>query len=177
MLENHMRGVAPYLTRGLLDLISELPNNISMIEIGCYAGESTKMFLESGKISKLYAIDPYFENYDPLDPYAMAYKMSDVKQSFIENVVNKYSQVEFLNVTSEEAMNKFQEKSLDFIYIDANHQYEFVKKDLEFKKFIKDGGIIAGHDYISHAGVKRAVDEVLGIPHSVYADWSWLVKL
>ena len=43
---------------GLLKLINELPDKISMIEIGSWQGESTEMFLKSGKVIKLYSIDP-----------------------------------------------------------------------------------------------------------------------
>ena len=38
-----MRGSSN--TKGLLDLIDYIPNNLIMAEVGCYAGESTKMFL------------------------------------------------------------------------------------------------------------------------------------
>jgi hypothetical protein len=43
----------------------------------------------------------------------------------------------------------FNDESLDFIYIDANHKYEFVKQDMEtwFPK-LRNGGIFAGHDYL-----------------------------
>ena len=44
-------------TKGLKELISSLPSNLVMAEIGCYAGLSTKMFMESGKVKTLYAID------------------------------------------------------------------------------------------------------------------------
>jgi len=44
-------------TQGLLDLINSLPTDIIMAEIGCYKGESTELFINSGKIKKLFAID------------------------------------------------------------------------------------------------------------------------
>ena len=48
----------------------------------------------------------------------------------------------------------------DFVYIDGNHDYEFVLKDLEtwFTK-VKPGGIIFGDDYLRPYGVSKAVNE------------------
>jgi hypothetical protein len=38
-------------------LIADLPEGITMIEVGCFRGDSAKLFLESGKVKKLYAVD------------------------------------------------------------------------------------------------------------------------
>ena len=45
----------------------------------------------------------------------------------------------------------------DSIYIDGNHEYDFVKKDLEnYYPKLKDGGILAGDDF-QIPNVRRAV--------------------
>ena len=50
---------------------------------------------------------------------------------------------------SKNAVKLFKDESLDFVYIDANHAYDFVKEDLEmWWPKIKKGGYICGHDYI-----------------------------
>ena len=69
---------------------------------------------------------------------------------------------------SESALSEFEDGSLDFVYIDGNHLYEFVKKDLELSlRKMKPGGYITGDDYSPggwwKGGVKRAVDEFGGI--------------
>ena len=53
------------------------------------------------------------------------------------------------------------DNSLDLVFIDGDHSYEAVLKDLElFYKKIRIGGMIVGDDYMScHPGTKRAVDE------------------
>ena len=44
----------------------------------------------------------------------------------------------------------FQDESLDFVYIDANHAYDFVKYDiLNWLPKVKKGGYLMGHDYIA----------------------------
>ena len=57
------------------------------------------------------------------------------------------------------ASKRFNDNSLDFIFIDAAHDYKSVKADIDaWLPKIKPGGIIAGHDL--HAeGVKQAVIE------------------
>ncbi len=70
---------------------------------------------------------------------------------------------------SSECLSKFEDQTFDMLYIDGDHSYQGVKKDLEqaFKK-VKIGGWIMGHDYEMNMnkartsydfGVKRAVDE------------------
>lgn len=56
---------------------------------------------------------------------------------------------------------EFADKSIDFCFIDANHTYEFVSRDIEaYLPKMKPGGVIAGHDYnFQHPGVIKAVNE------------------
>ena len=50
--------------------------------------------------------------------------------------------------SSDDACKMFEPKSLDFVYIDANHTYEAIKKDLiNWTPLVKDGGMVSGHDY------------------------------
>lgn len=52
---------------------------------------------------------------------------------------------------------------LRFIFIDGCHEYEFVKKDALWKKFVVNHGIMVFHDYHTPwKGVKKAVDEIMG---------------
>ena len=47
------------------------------------------------------------------------------------------------------AANDFPSRSLDFVYIDADHRFPFVAEDLYYWYWrVKRGGIIAGHDYL-----------------------------
>lgn len=56
--------------------------------------------------------------------------------------------VEFVRAFSADAVKEFNDKSLDFVYLDANHELPFVMFDLiEWSKKVRPGGIVAGHDY------------------------------
>lgn len=68
---------------------------------------------------------------------------------------------------SVERASEVPDGALDFVYIDADHQYAAVKADIEawFPK-VRAGGIISGHDYLEagfpkdpEQGVNEAVDE------------------
>jgi predicted O-methyltransferase YrrM len=92
---------------------------------------------------------------------------------------NNNSLVKKIKMKSSNCVDMFDNESIDFIYIDGNHQYEFVKKDLiNYVPKIKEGGIIAGHDYGGNPhtiGTKRAIDEFFeNPPLRVYKDTSWL---
>ena len=50
--------------------------------------------------------------------------------------------------------------TFDLIFIDACHDYEFVRDDInKWEHVVKTGGTISGHDYGSHSGVAKAVNE------------------
>lgn len=55
---------------------------------------------------------------------------------------------QLIRAFSMEAVKQFEDQSLDFVYIDANHELPFVMFDLiEWSKKVRRGGIVAGHDY------------------------------
>lgn len=63
--------------------------------------------------------------------------------------------------TSIDAVNDFENSSLDFVYIDASHRFDDVVNDIiEWTKKVRKGGIVSGHDYqaTKGCGVIEAVD-------------------
>ena len=96
--------------------------------------------------------------------------------------------------TSLEAAGDFEDQSLDFVYLDANHAYEAVRDDLEaWWPKVKVGGMLAGDDYgiieeqwvdFGHGrvrfGVKRSVDEFAkkrrkNISINILANWKNMI--
>lgn len=60
-----------------------------------------------------------------------------------------------------DALEEFTDNSLDFVYIDANHEFDHACADLIFwSQKVRSGGIVSGHDYYSHrrGGVMQAVN-------------------
>ena len=69
--------------------------------------------------------------------------------------------VTFIRANSMDAVRDIPDESLDFVYIDANHTFDFIMQDLiEWGKKVRKGGMISGHDYarIRNFGVVPAVD-------------------
>jgi hypothetical protein len=161
---------------GLLELISLLPSNILMAEIGCYSGESTELFLRSGKIQTLYAIDIWEDSLGLFEKKWPNHNFTEVEKTFDERLKN-YENVVKLKMTMEEAKTNL--PLLDFVYIDGNHHYEFVKEDIKNSlSKLKPNGIISGHDYHpSCPGSIKAVNEMLGKPDKIFSDGSWVVNL
>lgn len=80
------------------------------------------------------------------------------KKTAHEKLSRYKDSIEWVEKFSPDAIEDINEK-LDFVYIDGNHDYEFVKEDIRnYYPLVKDNGIIGGHDFPS-IGVCRAVIE------------------
>ena len=150
------------------------------IEIGSQFGDSAMAFYQSKVFKIFYCIDPYIQGFDP-DDISTSNSLPLAEKEFDRKFQNN-EVIKKIKQKSDDAINLFENESIDFIYIDGNHRYEYVKKDIEnyFPK-IKHGGIISGHDYeISERtfhikGVKKAVDEYFQKPPlKIYPDNSWV---
>jgi hypothetical protein len=86
-----------------------------------------------------------------------------------------------LRLKSSEAAPLVPDASLDFVFIDANHAYEFVREDIAlWTPKVRPGGIVSGHDYSFRAeiwGVRRAADEAFPGRIRTGPDDVWWVEL
>ncbi len=114
-------------------------------EIGVDKGEFTQKFCQAGL--KMFAIDPWKYDDDYVD--SRTQERLDSLYEHTKGVLAPYPDSKIIRKTSMEAVKDFEDKSLDFVYIDGNHQLKYVIEDLfEWSKKVKTGGIICGHDYI-----------------------------
>jgi hypothetical protein len=69
--------------------------------------------------------------------------------------------------------------NLDFVFIDAEHDYESCRDDIAaWKLKVRKGGTLAGHDYDgTFPGVVRAVNEAFGKPNVTVDGRSWIVPV
>lgn len=168
-------------TDGLLDLINHIKSHhdteqLSMIEIGSYAGESTVLF--SKYFKNVISIDPFINDYDPNDITCTYMKLEDVYYKF-KDAISNYDNINHIRKTSDDAFIDLINQKFDFVYIDGLHTYEQVKKDItNYKQLIKPNGFIGGHDYhVNWIGVKNAINEILGEPDLTFKDTSWIKKI
>lgn len=129
-------------------------------EIGVSFGTHCKRILQTTKVEKLYGIDPYLNYGDPTNT-AMPELWFDIFYYKVADKLSEYAnRFELMRDFSVNASKRFADNSLDFIFLDANHTYDAVMKDLTawFAK-IRPGGIMAGDDYATcHPGVPAAVN-------------------
>lgn len=127
------------------------------IEIGVYKGEFSEYLLNNTNTEKLYLIDPY-KNFN-IEDYTDAINNHDMEKNYqlaLEKVSKFTNRFEFIKKTSDSAIELFADDSIDFVYIDGNHAYQYVYNDLEnYWKKVKPGGILMGDDLILEAEDKE----------------------
>jgi len=186
---------------GLIDLIEKVDvKDKVIVEIGSFLGVSTETFLLH-EPKKMYAIDPWglAGNSTGLAPPEREPNEADhftedhggwdgVEQKFRDRV-KSYQNIEIIKNFSVEAAKNFEEESLDFVYVDGNHEWEHVANDItSWWPKIKVNGYMGGHDFyetkeLCHAiGVENTVyyyfahEGHLNNHVEVFSDSSWLFK-
>ena len=125
-----------------------------VVEIGTWEGGFSFELLKNTECEKLYCVDPYKHFEDSTYPDGMNSLTQEQFDDKYNSVVQKYSQfgsrVEFIRSLSKEASARFDYESVDFVYIDGNHDYKHVLDDIImwFPK-VKTGGYLCGDDVYS----------------------------
>jgi hypothetical protein len=140
-----------------LDMVNRF-NDAVFVEIGSWKGTSTVCMADKIKNSKknikFYAID-FFEPYIQEDGVLL----STTFEEFLHNIEPFKDYIIPIKGDSHKVYTQFEDHSIDFLFIDANHDYEPCKADLNlWYQKVKPGGVMAGHDY-QFNGVHKAVDE------------------
>lgn len=170
---------AKFAKIGLIDLINHIGDTSKMVmaEIGSYVGDSTEIFAKN--FATVHSVDPWQNGYDDSDPSSYNIPMERIEAQFDE-LLPKYPNIIKHKMTSVEGARLFEDASLDFVYIDGNHIYEFVKMDIDaWLPKVKPGCWIGGHDY-QHKwapGVKPAVLEKLGGIDMHFRETSWIKRI
>jgi hypothetical protein len=156
-------------------LLRELPIGSVGAEIGVHVGDFSAEILRVVKPSRLHLIDPW--RYEAGPEYRemgyggqLRFGQAEMDDRY-DGVMARFrkqrekGQVSVHRGRSAVIAREFRDSYFDWVYIDGNHFYEFVKEDLErFLPKVKVGGYLAGDDYIEgwwKDGVRRAVTEFL----------------
>ncbi len=129
------------------DYIPLLYEPIRYLEIGSFCGGSLISVEKSYAAhpdSKLYCIDPW-EDYEDYPEYKG--EIETIYQKFQKNIkdhIEDLSKVTVLRGYTHQQIHKIEDSSLDIIYIDGNHEPEYVLEDavLCFRKLKPDGYMI-----------------------------------
>jgi predicted O-methyltransferase YrrM len=134
------------------------------VEIGSLYGRSAIAIargLKKKKSGKVFTIDPHIaKRYSDYDLFLSNISKSGVSEYIYP--IRDYSS----NVLKNKQPKELFDSEIGLLFIDGDHSYSGVKTDLEWIKFVKEGGVVFFHDYyenpvVNFAGVKKAVDEYL----------------
>jgi hypothetical protein len=156
-------------------------------EIGVFAGELSRRLLSRQDLT-LYLVDSWSADHKP-----QYVESGDFHASLTQEQQERYYRIthqmiyfagpraKILRKDSQDAAKEIPDKSLDFVFIDADHSYQGCKADIEaWRPKIKAGGFISGHDYENTEfpcwGVKKAVEEAFGLPE-LGENYTWKVNL
>jgi hypothetical protein len=188
------------------DLIANIPKNATWAEVGVYRGDFSQKIVELCSPTELHLIDNWrfdIEQHDPFsnsadnfsgfsgkihwehfgdDPNATQEK----NFQYVQDRFSSLPQVKVSRSDSQEGIRNLKDAAFDVIYIDANHQYEFVLRDMmEATKKLKSGGIMLMNDFYEGPGgaeqnlgvmgavttfVKRHDFQYLAMTHGAYSD-------
>ena len=130
------------------------------IEIGAMSyGHAQSLFYHL-PIEKLYLIDPFIQYIGFPDGLTHYPDMENDYKRAVKYVNEMKGKAILIRKKSEDAINDIPD-NLDFVYIDGNHEYEYVKKDLElYYPKLRTGGVLCGNDFTPmHLGVVNSVLE------------------
>ena len=174
-----------YVLTGREELIRHLPKNGVGAEIGVAEGVFSAAILASAEPRELHLIDPWSHVEAGPDPLQGSGHLESVDRAlggtFAPPAPNAQGDAAFAGVAarfegeprvrlhrqfSYKAAGSFPDGFFDFVYIDGDHHYEFVLRDLQdFAAKLKPGGLLFGHDFFEdafacreHYGVIEAVN-------------------
>lgn len=169
--------------QGLVDLLRSKEGPIVGVEIGCADGATSEWLLKSLPNLHWTGVDPYQDYVDWNSNYLTG--TQNTYEGLDRRIMKAYpDRTTFYRITSDEAVNMFEDNSLDFVFIDGLHTYEQVTKDcINFFPKVKSGGLFSGHDFTIIDGVHRAVcefrdsiDPSIDIQVTNYDVWYWIKK-
>lgn len=153
-------------------MVGKFPTGSHFVEVGSWKGKSSAyMAVEianSGKNIKFDCVDTWqgSEEHTQIEEIVNG----TLYETFINNILPAKDIINPVRMDSSKAASLYEDESLDFVFIDADHSYEGVKRDIiAWMPKVKNGGILSGHDY-GWSSVSQAVNDVFGVGN--YAD-SW----
>lgn len=175
-------------------MVETFPTGSKFVEIGVWKGKSAAFLaveiINSGKNITVDGIDTFggSPEHDGMDVIVnnKLYEICSNNLKPVSHVIN------LIKCDSVSAAPRYEDKSLDFVFIDGLHTYEGVYADIEaYLPKVKDGGIICGHDYgwpgePDPWAVRRAVEDyfrplVADVSFGCFADpWGagcWILQI
>jgi predicted O-methyltransferase YrrM len=144
--------------KSFLEHLIRINNFTVMVEVGVDTGKTTFYLLDNIPDLKIYAIDTNVKKFYNLE----------VKEKYKDRLIP-------IEGNSHIVADKIPDNFADIIFIDADHSYESVKKDIvKYTPKLKSKGLMTGHD-IDYPGVNKAVNEIIK-DYDVGPNFVWIKK-
>ncbi len=158
MNDNNQDYRLPVIT----ELICVFAKNGVGAEIGVAKGKLSIRLLNNEDVKHLYLIDPWLGRYTKIrDTNSKNQAEMDRRYNNVVKMCEEFpNKSTILRKTSKDASKDIPDGSLDFVYIDANHEEEEVYNDLKYWiPKVKQGGLVMGDDW--YRGFPGVVDGVV----------------
>lgn len=144
-------------------MLQALPKHSIGAELGVFSGDFSEQILRIVRPRLLYLVDLFS------GPAVSGDENGHMRWENMLEMPGRLSErfrgspVEIVKMSSTDWLISLPPHSLDWVYIDTDHEYSNTAKELSASlRAVKIGGFIAGHDYAPQTpGVIRAVDELL----------------
>ena len=146
--------LSPYSSRNQFSMMMSEREFDVAVEVGTHRGDYANILLTDWQ-GKLYCVDPWcdVEGYEYQAQILIDHlhgnkeRLRDLERA--KSLLNGKN-VTFIQKLSVDAAEEFEDSSVDFIYIDGNHEEPYVYEDLvTWWPKLRPGGVLAGHDIIT----------------------------
>lgn len=138
--------VLPIIREDFGKLFYELGYTVGA-EVGVWEGYFSEiLYRDNPNIKKLYCVDAY-QAYSGYHDFKCQSEIDRFYATAQEKLA-PYPNCEFIKKFSVDAAEQIRKKSLDFVYLDAGHDFLNITKDIAaWHSKVRKGGIVSGHDY------------------------------
>jgi len=159
------------------EMVMKYPDGSLFVEVGTFMGKSACYIAQEikrkNKKIEFHVIDNFKDNENK-----QKLAGRDLFEIWCENMkkAEVFDSINVFKLNSLDAVENYKDKSIDFLYLDADHSYEAVKSDIQkWLPKIKIGGTFAGDDFCKK-DVEKAVTEILGKVRVHGVTWIYEVK-
>lgn len=133
------------------------------VEVGVERAVYSKVICKNNpQLERLYLVDPWTA-YRGYREHVSQEKLDGFFE-ITSNRTRDWPFVEIIREFSSIASARFDDESLDFVYLDGNHEFRQVVNDIsDWYPKVKKGGIISGHDFIR----RKNPDYLMGVVEAV----------
>lgn len=161
----------------VIDFMKRYCTHATCVEVGVFKADLSASILDNTACRKLYCVDPWRKFDDDVYPDAInsnsQAEFDKIYKGVVERLAPYGERQAVLRMTSVDAAATFEDESIDFVFIDGNHEYKAVMDDFRaWYPKLKRGGFFCGDDVFSTNLADHDADGNITCVHSRKPDGS-----